>query len=477
MRDRRRLLGALGWLVAGAIAGTAGGCDGPSQAGSVHAAAPAAAAPAAAAAPSVPPLRASANGRFLIDRDGAPFFWLGDTQWVLNARPDAEVLATLDDRARRGFTVIQVLVTRNWIRSGPEMVRGHERLSADAHGRYPFRDDNLARPDPGYFDRWEWIVREAAKRRLIVALHLGEPVRREPPWPAHNPAAAYAYGHRIGARFGGHRNVIYNIGHDMHATEGLGIDGWRALAEGVADGVNGVDGFDRRADYRTTFMTFHPGGFPPYSSSAWFHRDAWIDANGAQAWSAPGEVWRVIAADYALSPVKPAILVEGSYEGGTEYTRPMTARDARQQAWHTYFAGGAGHTYGHNCNWRGCFAIDSEGARAMQHLAAWFGRNAWHRFVPDPAIVAADAADGEARKLGVRSETGAELHVYFPDPSPAPIRLAAVTAAPRVMLSWFDPRTGAERPAGSHATAETPRLAPPEGWEDAVLSARAAGPR
>jgi hypothetical protein len=471
MRPRSRLVGALALVLASALGLLVNGCGGPTQAETVHAAP---AAPAAAGGVP-PPLRVSVKGRYLIDREDKPFFWLGDTQWVLNARPDQDVLATLDDRAQRGFTVIQVLLTRNWIRSGPEMVRGHERLSADAHGHYPFRDDRLSRPDQAYFDRWEWIVREAGKRGLIVAIHVGEPVRAEAPWPARTPADAYAYGRLIGARFGGHRNVVYNIGHDMHATEGLGVAGWRALAEGVADGVNGVQSFDGRADYATTFMTFHPGGFPPYSSSAWFQGDPWLDANGVQVWSAPERVWQVIAADYARTPAKPVILVEGSYEGGTEYTKRMTARDARQQAWHTYFAGGAGHTYGHNCNWRGCRALDTEGAQAMQHLASWFRRHAWHRFVPDSSIVAGEAGDGATRKLAVRGETADELHVYFPERSPAPIRLAAITAAPTVALSWYDPRTGAEKAGGTLASGETPRLTPPEGWEDAVLTARAVG--
>jgi len=33
---------------------------------------------------------------------------------------------------------------------------------------------------------------------------------------------------------------------------------FRAMAEGVADGVNGIDRQDTKADYSTTLMSYHP---------------------------------------------------------------------------------------------------------------------------------------------------------------------------------------------------------------------------
>ena len=54
------------------------------------------------------PLRVSANGRYLEDSAGQPFFWLGDTAWPLFAQyPHASAEAYLANRAAKGFTVIQ----------------------------------------------------------------------------------------------------------------------------------------------------------------------------------------------------------------------------------------------------------------------------------------------------------------------------------------------------------------------------------
>jgi hypothetical protein len=59
------------------------------------------------AAGALPQLKVSDNGRFLIQQDGRPFFWLGDTAWELFhrlSREDGDHY--LKDRAAKGFTVI-----------------------------------------------------------------------------------------------------------------------------------------------------------------------------------------------------------------------------------------------------------------------------------------------------------------------------------------------------------------------------------
>src|SRR5438270_13163208 len=57
------------------------------------------------------PVRVSENHRYLIDQDGRPFFYLGDTAWELFHRLDAEEADHyLRDRAAKGFTVIQAVV-------------------------------------------------------------------------------------------------------------------------------------------------------------------------------------------------------------------------------------------------------------------------------------------------------------------------------------------------------------------------------
>jgi hypothetical protein len=65
---------------------------------------------ATAAERELPRLRASENKRFLVTTAGRPLFWLGDTAWELFHRLDREQATRyLEDRARKGFTVIQAV--------------------------------------------------------------------------------------------------------------------------------------------------------------------------------------------------------------------------------------------------------------------------------------------------------------------------------------------------------------------------------
>ena len=64
----------------------------------------------ATAAAAAPRLKVSENRHFLVYEDGRPFFYLGDTAWELFHRLDREEADRyLQDRARKGFTVIQAV--------------------------------------------------------------------------------------------------------------------------------------------------------------------------------------------------------------------------------------------------------------------------------------------------------------------------------------------------------------------------------
>src|SRR5438128_8560359 len=59
-------------------------------------------------------LRISSNHRFFTDENGDPFFWLGDTGWLLFSKLNRqEAERYLEDRKQKGFNVIQVMVLHN----------------------------------------------------------------------------------------------------------------------------------------------------------------------------------------------------------------------------------------------------------------------------------------------------------------------------------------------------------------------------
>ena len=55
-------------------------------------------------------IKVSENHRFLTHQEGKPFFYLGDTAWELFHRLNREEgRSYLQDRAKKGFTVIQAV--------------------------------------------------------------------------------------------------------------------------------------------------------------------------------------------------------------------------------------------------------------------------------------------------------------------------------------------------------------------------------
>jgi hypothetical protein len=58
------------------------------------------------------PIRVSPNGRYFVDQNGKPFFWLGDIQWEIFRLLTIENAETvLADRKRKGFSAIQIMIT------------------------------------------------------------------------------------------------------------------------------------------------------------------------------------------------------------------------------------------------------------------------------------------------------------------------------------------------------------------------------
>src|SRR5688572_30329145 len=82
----------------------------------------------------------SSNQRFFVNEKGAPFFWLGDTGWLLFSKLNRqEAERYLEDRKRKGFNVIQVMVL-------------HTVAAVNAYGDSALINRNVARPHttPGH---------------------------------------------------------------------------------------------------------------------------------------------------------------------------------------------------------------------------------------------------------------------------------------------------------------------------------------
>jgi hypothetical protein len=115
------------------------------------------------------PVRVSADGRYFVDAAGAPFFWLGDTQWELARRFSLdEVGLILESRRRQGFSVLQVMLTGLGDGTGPNLA-----------GRTPWLDHDPLTPDEGYFAHVDAVLDLCRSSGLVVALGVYHQLQEE----------------------------------------------------------------------------------------------------------------------------------------------------------------------------------------------------------------------------------------------------------------------------------------------------------
>ena len=116
-------------------------------------------------------LKISTDNRAFATSDGKPFFWLGDTAWLLVKKCSRDdTVRYLDTRKAQGFNVIQVMLL-------PDV-----KNTANFYGKEALVNADISRPlvtpgndfgDPNQYDYWdhvEWIVRQAGNRGIFTAL-------------------------------------------------------------------------------------------------------------------------------------------------------------------------------------------------------------------------------------------------------------------------------------------------------------------
>jgi Protein of unknown function (DUF4038)/Domain of Unknown Function (DUF1080)/Putative collagen-binding domain of a collagenase len=413
------------------------------------------------------PIRASGDGRHFVDREGRPFFWLGDTAWPLFAQyTKAEAEAYLANRGQKGFTVIQGVLA--WgLGTGFE---GKVPI-ANASGDKPWLNDDPRTPSDAYFRHVDALVESANQKGLVLAML--------PAWgyyvndvPAIDALKARAYGRWLGARYKNAPNVIWVNGGDRIAT---GFeDVYRALAQGLREGDGGAH-----------LITYHPCGWR--SSSQFFHGDGWLGFDMIETWTEWAKVYPAVLADTLLSPRKPVVLGEGAYEDGPEYPQgPITPLLVRRQAWWTVMAGGF-PTYGQNQMWRmeagWDKTFDTPGAGHVAKMKEILTALPWWEMTPDQGLFATGVSSERTLNTALRSYRGDRALAYIASQCTFTLHLDKI-AAKSVRVTWIDPRSGERRDAGTFLTgnengkqfpeARTQTFTVPGHWEDAALLLEAA---
>jgi hypothetical protein len=391
-------------------------------------------------------LKVSKNGRYFVDQDGKPFFYLADTAWLIFQRLNKdEVDEYLKDRVAKGFTVVQSYVLRGLEEKHPD---GAKSLL----GEVPLIDRDPTKPNEAFFKNVDAVVDRANELGLVMGLVAAKSwhVNKHPERVFDNKNA-YTFGKFLGARYKNNA-VIWFVGGDSPPGDDEAI--WVAMAKGLKNGSGGVH-----------LICYHGQGGT--SSSKWFHKADWLDFNSIQSghsWGATN--YGFVTKDYELSPAKPTVDMEPAYENHPSGTKPrIDSHQVRAEAYWAMLAGAAGHGYGALDlfylykdkdgpfprdgfqHWRKALAY--EGSTQVGLMRRLFELRPWHKMVPDQSILPGEAGDGVKRIQAARAEDRSFAIVYLPVGGAVSVHMDKISGK-KVKARWYDPRTGKWREIGEY---------------------------
>ena len=427
----------------------------------------------------LPALKISDNKRYFITEKGDPFFWLGDTGWLLFSKLTREEAAQyLEDRKAKGFNVVQAMVL-------------HTVKVVNVYGDTALTNRNVAKPKLGkehdYWQHVDYIVDLAAAKGIYIAM--------VPVWGSDvkaglvNRQQAATYAGFLAKRYGKRSNIIWMNGGDIKGSDSMAV--WNTIGKTLYQ-------LDKKH-----LITFHPRGRT--TSSTWFHNQPWLSFNTFQSGhqryeqdTTKGEPfhygednWKFVQADLKLKPQKPSFDAEPSYEnipqGLHDTLQPKwKAADLRRYGYWSVFAGACGFTYGDNAVMQmrkrtetatGAYgardfwddAINDPGAAQMMHLKNLMLARPYFERVPDQSLIASGQGIKYDRLIATRGKSYAYVYTYTG--RNMTIALGKIDGS-LVHASWYDPRTGQYKQIGDFENKGVKEFDPPgepENGNDWVL--------
>ena len=395
----------------------------------------------AAATPAYP-LKASPNGRYLVDSNNVPFLIIGDAPHSLITNLNATDAATyLVNRGSNGFNALWIELLCDSYTAGVG-VEGSPNYGHDINGNNPFTNTlpggyyNLTTPNPAYWSNVDYIVATAAANGLqcfFTPLDQGG-------WTntslANGTTRCYPYGQFLGNRYKDSPNIIWNMGNDFQNWGNPAND---AVILAIADGIKSVDTNLMTVELNTTVSESQ-------DDPNWISR---ITVNGVYTYY-PTYDETLVA--YNKPNIMPVLFLEEHYEFenvGGELGTPKVLR--RQEYWSLTSGALAGHMYGNGYVWpflAGWQAhLDSPGATQLGYFKNFFLGRKWYNLVPDQTHSLLTAGYGIYTSGGNVSDSNYATAAKTPDgtlavvytPVSHTLTIALSNFSDPVTARWYDP--------------------------------------
>ncbi len=410
-------------------------------------------------------LKVSDNGTYLQHENGTPFFWMGETGWLLPERLDrSEASYYLNGVRNAGFNVVQVQTV-----NGVPAINFYGQLSHPDGWDFSKIDKKGVY---GYWDHMDYIIKTAENNGIYIAM--------VPIWGNLVKAGlmsvkdAEAYGKFLAERYKNSPNIIWVMGGDVKGD--INPEQWNKMATTIKS----ID--------KNHLMTYHP--FGRTSSIRWFHDAPWLDFNMFQSGhrrydqirgdgddtaeaAVAEDNWRYVQDGLAKTPRKPILDAEPSYEeipqGLHDPSQPWwKAPDVRRYAYWSVFAGSFGHTYGHNsimqmlkpANVGGYGAkktwyegMEDPGFNQMKYLKNLMLSFPFFERIPDQSVISEMGIRDSDRAIATRGND--YLLVYNYTNRPMEIDLTKISGAKKNVW-WYNPSDGALEYVGEFGNKVTP---------------------
>jgi len=410
-------------------------------------------------------LKASGNGRYLTYADGTPFFYLGDTHWILSHerfdRSNAPGVVsqfkyTVDKRVRQGFTVFQ---SETSFQSPSAGIRTHQEAiadeEADADLKHGFTSADLA----GFANldrKFKYIADQGLVHANAEFSWVGD--------PADFPIFTEAYMARLAkywvARYGAYP-VIWTIAQEVDKNyygkyDATTINKRFAAAQSIAD--NDAYHHPVMPHMESTDHTTAPDS---WWSSKPFHSGWAVQWQGELTEKATAEgFWKA-------SPTKPSVLYESAYDGFW-----TDSRGALGAAYKAFQYGMYGYGYGANGVWNDIYSKPGEPAdfgtdcQMPEHYGWWrdgadlgtgdqltyfkrfYTSLEWWKLVPrfnDPAW----GYFLNASQSFLSSDGHDTYVVFFTGSARTPASLNQMDNTSTYAAQWFNPRNGEYQAIGT----------------------------
>lgn len=408
----------------------------------------------------LPLLKISEDHRYLVTENNQPFLWLGCTGWEMLHRLDKnETMMYLQDRAAKGFTVIQTVI----------LAELDGLNTPNANGDLPLINLDPTRLNEAYFQHVDWAVEQAEQLGLYLGLLPTWGDKWNKKWGVgpeiFTPENAETYGEILAKRYLDHNNIIWILGGDRIPE----TDTQRQIVQAMARGIRKID--------TKHLITYHPWGGTRATDA---FNDDWLDLDMFQTGhDRRARDFEFVRQSRAVSPARPVINGEPRYENHPNRFDAknygwMNDSDVRTAAYWSMLSGAAGYTYGCHDIWQ-MFDIHREpingartswqesihlpGSKQLSFMKKLLSAFQWQEMTNDQSLILNENPEDSSYVICAIGKKRDFLLAYTPMGKPITIDLSKMNTQ-KVVAFWFNPRDGKSRKIGEYATTEKPEFKP-----------------